>query len=76
MSRHRVKNVDVDVDDEFDDYDGGYEDDSKMQEALGKARAILGDSFTDRDIQDSLWHYYYDVDKTVNYLLSSIHVLR
>ena len=72
MSRHRVKNLDVDVDDELDDFDGGYEDDSEMQEALAKAKATLGGSFTDKEIQDSLWHYYYDVDKTVNYLLSEI----
>jgi len=25
---------------------------------------------TDREIEESLWHYYYDVEKTVNYLLS------
>lgn len=24
---------------------------------------------TDKQIQDSLWHYYYDVDKTVSYLV-------
>lgn len=24
---------------------------------------------SDKDIEDSLWHYYYDVEKTVNYLL-------
>jgi hypothetical protein len=25
---------------------------------------------TDKEIQESLWHYYYDVEKTVAYLLS------
>ncbi len=37
-----------------------------------KVRNVLGDDvpFTDREIQDSLWHYYYDIAKTVNYLLS------
>ena len=24
---------------------------------------------TDKEIQESLWHYYYDVEKTVAYLL-------
>ena len=24
---------------------------------------------SDKDIQEALWHYYYDVDKSVNYLL-------
>ena len=71
MSRHRVKSLEADIDDDdVDDYDGGYEDDSQMQESLAKARAVLGPEFTDTEIQDSLWHYYYDVEKTVNYLLS------
>lgn len=35
-------------------------------------REVIGENgdFTDKEIEDSLWHYYYDVDKTVNYLLS------
>ena len=43
------------------------------QLSLGTAevRDVLGPdiSITDKEIEDSLWHYYYDVDKTVNYLL-------
>lgn len=37
-----------------------------------KVRDILGEDagMTDKKIEDSLWHYYYDIDKTVNYLLS------
>ena len=36
-----------------------------------KVRSILGDfPVTDKEIQDSLWHYYYDVEKTVAYILS------
>ena len=37
-----------------------------------KVRDILGEDagITDKEIEDSLWHYYYDIDKTVNYLLS------
>ena len=37
-----------------------------------KVRSVLGREvlFTDREIQESLWHYYYDVEKTVAYLLS------
>ena len=37
-----------------------------------KVREFLGDDVpvTNKEIEDSLWHYYYDVDKTVNYLLS------
>lgn len=26
-------------------------------------------SITDKDIQEALWHYYYDLDKSVKYLL-------
>ena len=70
MARHRLVKA-LDLDDELDDYDGGYayEEDTQMQECTAQARALLGNGFTDRQIQDSLWHYYYDVEKTVNYLL-------
>lgn len=35
-------------------------------------RQVLGPDFeaSDQEIQESLWHYYYDVEKTTNYLLS------
>ena len=72
MARHRFVKA-LDLDDELDDYDGGYEyeEDSQMQESTAQARVLLGPDFTDKQIQDSLWHYYYDVEKTVNYLLGS-----
>lgn len=37
-----------------------------------KVRNVLGEDVpvSSKEIEDSLWHYYYDVDKTVNYLLS------
>lgn len=37
-------------------------------------REALGDDvpgITDKDIQEALWHYFYDVEKSVNYLLQS-----
>lgn len=37
-------------------------------------REALGDGVpgvTDKDIQEALWHYYYDVEKSVNYLIQS-----
>ena len=48
------------------------EDKEQMQDGTAKVRSILGSELnvTDKDIQDSLWHYYYDVEKTVTYLLS------
>jgi hypothetical protein len=35
--------------------------------------ALGGDvpGITDKDIQEALWHYYYDIEKSVNYLLQS-----
>lgn len=35
--------------------------------------ALAGDvpGITDTDIQEALWHYFYDVEKSVNYLLQS-----
>lgn len=43
----------------------------QLRLGTAKVREVLGPevSTTDMEIEDSLWHYYYDVDKTVNYLL-------
>lgn len=77
MSRHRfIKNLDVD--EELDEFEGEDEEDEdydpnedpKMRESLAQVRTVLGNEFTDREIQESLWHTWYDADKTVNYLLS------
>jgi len=38
---------------------------AKVLEALGSSLSV-----SDKEIQDSLWHYYYDIDKTVSYLKS------
>lgn len=84
MSRHKiVKNLDLD--DELDDYDGAdYEDEGgeelteedkeNMRVGTIAVREALGDGVpgvTDKDIQEALWHYYYDVEKSVNYLIQS-----
>lgn len=44
----------------------------RLRTGILQVRSILGDSVsvTSTEIEDSLWHYYYDVDKTVNYLRS------
>lgn len=80
MSKHRIKAVALD--DDYNDFDEDYEDDAddgltaedKEQIEAGTiaVRAELGQGFpaTDKDIQDSLWHYYYDIAKTVAYLKS------
>ncbi|KAL4909163.1 hypothetical protein BDW74DRAFT_146106 [Aspergillus multicolor] len=77
MSRHRVKAVSYD-DDDYDDYDDGYDsEDPEERELLEQCtRAVQGQlaigdppvSATRDEVQEALWHYYNDVDKSVNYL--------
>ena len=81
MSKHRIKTVAVD-DDLYDDFDDA-EDEADETEALTaedreqlrlgtlKVReALTGVSASDSEIQEALWHYYYDVEKSVAYLKS------
>lgn len=45
-----------------------------MREGTIKVRQTLGGdvpAITDKEIQEALWHYYYDVEKSVTYLLNS-----
>lgn len=45
----------------------------QMAAALKQVRATLGDGIPglkDGEIEESLWYYYFDVEKTVNYILS------
>ena len=81
MSKHRVKNIAAD-DDLYNDYDEDeYEEgvdtltaEDKKQLRLGtlQVRNGLGPAFqaTDNEIQEALWHYYYDVAKSLSYLKS------
>lgn len=85
MSRHRIfQNYDYEneLDDfdgegEVDDEGEGQEElspEDKAQMAQGTAEiiSILGpqaDKVTQQQIQDTLWHYYYDIDKSVAYLI-------
>jgi HBS1 N-terminus len=86
MSKHRIKsvNVDDDYEDDYDQEDGenGYadedglssEDQEKLRLGTDQVRNALGRNFaliTDKAIQDTLWHYYYDTAKSVNYLKST-----
>ncbi|KAI4100285.1 MAG: hypothetical protein L6R37_005571 [Teloschistes peruensis] len=77
MSRHKLVKT-MDLDDELDDYDGAHysddldvADEQHLRQGVINVRAVLGPSVNvrDKDIEDSLWHYYYDEDRTVNYLL-------
>lgn len=46
-----------------------------MREGTIKVREILpadSTNFTDKQIQEALWHYYYDIEKSVTYLLGTL----
>jgi len=46
----------------------------QLRESTTKVRQELGTEFnaTDKEIQDALWNYYYDVGKTVTYIKSTL----
>ena len=71
----------AEFDDDDLDYDEGYEeaeeeelsaeDKAAMDQAKAKVSAALGAEYrklASKDIEDTLWHYYYDVEKSVAYL--------
>ncbi|KAK4209795.1 putative glucose-regulated protein 78 of hsp70 family [Rhypophila decipiens] len=80
MSRHQaVRNLDYKA--ALDEYDGyseeedelSPEDRAAMTQGTIDVRAILGpvsSKVTTAQIEEALWHYYYDIDKTVAYLVS------
>jgi elongation factor 1 alpha-like protein len=50
------------------------EDIEKLRIGTAQVRSVLRQGFsstTDKEIQDTLWHYYYDVSKSVGYLKST-----
>ena len=80
MSHKRVKAIAAD-EDLLDDYDDEFygeeeqegptaEDKERLRLGTIEVRKALGPEYTDKDIQDSLWYYYYDVGKTITYLKS------
>ncbi|KAI0199858.1 hypothetical protein F4808DRAFT_431503 [Astrocystis sublimbata] len=82
MSRHQAyRNYDYENDlDEFegeidsaDEEELSPEDRAQMNEGTVQVRAALGteaSKITTKQIEEALWHYYYDVDKSVAYLVS------
>ncbi|ORX33788.1 hypothetical protein BD324DRAFT_643762 [Kockovaella imperatae] len=75
MSRHRfVRNMDIDAEmaeDEDDGFTMNAEEKAQMATALPIARQLLSDlkpTIPDSAIFDSLWHYWFDVDKAVSWL--------
>jgi elongation factor 1 alpha-like protein len=84
MSRHRIKTIDF-VEDDYGegDEDDGYEDNNivspedqeQMRVSTAEVRKLLDSEIppvpaSDQEIWEALWHYYYDVDKSVGYLRS------
>jgi elongation factor 1 alpha-like protein len=82
MSRHQAfRNVQNTVeehvyhDDDYSDEEDelSAEDKALMEQGTADVRAALGveaSKVTTAQIQEALWHYYYDVDKSVTYLLT------
>ncbi|KAK6073911.1 elongation factor Tu GTP binding domain-containing protein [Seiridium cupressi] len=84
MSRHQAyRNYDYEND--LDEYDGGVEleeeeegglsaeDRAQMEAGTAEVRSLLGpqaSKVTTAQIQEALWHYYYDIDKSVGYLMN------
>jgi hypothetical protein len=78
MSRHRIKDVGYDDEDYYSD-DGYASPDPEEQEFLQQCTtAVLQQlgagqpsvTATKEEVQDALWHYYNDIEKSVNYLKS------
>ena len=83
---HRVKQIDYDEDDLYDEeandnYNGDDQDDDGLtaedRENLSNLTPVVraeldeaGFQASDKEIQDALWHYYWDVGKSVVYLKS------
>ncbi|KAF3037411.1 Hsp70 suppressor, GTPase facilitates ribosomal subunit dissociation [Didymella keratinophila] len=79
----RARNVDYDDDDIYDDdyYEEeeaepmSADDKEQMRISTISAREALGEAggfITDAQIQEALWHYYYDVGKSVSYLKNKL----
>jgi elongation factor 1 alpha-like protein len=84
MSRHQAfRNVQSTVSEHLYDDDDYYSDEAEqelsaedkaaMEQGTADVKAALGveaSKVTAEQIQEALWHYYYDIDKTVTYLLT------
>lgn len=85
MSRHRIKNIDYEDDDYAENDEGDYaedteispEDREQMKLKTVEVQQLLQSEIppvlaSEEEIWESLWHYYYDVDKTVTYIRSKL----
>ncbi|RHZ72463.1 hypothetical protein Glove_242g84 [Diversispora epigaea] len=89
MSRHRtIRNMkveDVFADEYYYDENGNGDDDDEysmtevqkvqMKEGMKEVKSIIGqlDDINDEEIENTLWNYYFDVEKTISLLLDKVH---
>ncbi|KAG4254973.1 elongation factor 1-alpha [Fusarium proliferatum] len=84
MSRHRIVHTfnanDIVSEFDGDDYEDEVEDElspedrKAMEEGTAEVRRALGteaNKVTKAQIEEALWHYYYDIDKSVTYLMKT-----
>ncbi|KAF4446527.1 elongation factor 1-alpha [Fusarium austroafricanum] len=84
MSRHRIVHTfdTNEIVSEFDGEDYEEEDENElspedrqaMEDGTAEVRRVLGteaNKVTKAQIEDALWHYYYDIDKSVTYLMKT-----
>lgn len=71
MSRHRnVRNLDYDeLLDETESTDMTPQQAEQLDKAVDEISQCLGSSFSIKEIRDTAWYYYFDVEKSTNYLL-------
>ncbi|OJD30344.1 elongation factor tu gtp binding domain-containing protein [Diplodia corticola] len=80
MSHRRVKDIAYDDDDVYDQYDDDEgeeelteEDKEQMRQGTIKVREALSPEYSNisnKQIEEALWNYYYDIAKSVTYLKS------
>lgn len=83
MSRHRIVHT-FDANEIVSEYDGDYEEEEEdelspedrqaMEQGTAQIQQALGteaSKVTKDQIQEALWHYYYDIDKSVTYLMKT-----
>ncbi|KAK6507867.1 Hsp70 suppressor, GTPase facilitates ribosomal subunit dissociation [Arthrobotrys musiformis] len=86
MSRHKMVRT-MNLVDELDDYDGeddyyeeeeegmSSDDKARMADGLRRVREVIGSdvpSITNEKIEETLWYYYFDVEKSITYLLNQV----
>ncbi|KAF5534496.1 elongation factor 1-alpha [Fusarium napiforme] len=84
MSRHRIVHTfnanEIVSEFDGDDYEDEVEDElspedrQAMEEGTAEVRRALGteaNKVTKAQIEEALWHYYYDIDKSVTYLMKT-----